>query len=719
MIKRKLTMAILAVAVVCGLAHEASAVVGRTWEMDKKELLSGEMDNLSVTSRGWITLNFKLDKIETEDELTLWSSASDGKGTTYFGTGLNAAIYKLVGDKIEKIDLGAAAAADMIVSAMKCDGKGDLYAAVLPTGRIIKIDSAGKASVFATLPEFYIWQIVFDKTGRIYVATGPAGRVYRLSADGKTSEIVYDSDEDNIVSMEFNDRGDLYFGTSPGAILMKIEAAELAKPKPAVKVVYDFPMSDVRTMQFHNGLLYIGVNKSGDDDEDLYDIIGKSYDYNNDDANNDEMQYQKHSIRVPYGRSEQGVVFSIDERGDVERITGSRRPVVRVRVVGDTVYIAVIGENKVYAYNTETRETSFFKIDEDHAYTFEIVNGKLGIIGTSNPGAVYRVSEMAPAEGVYTSRVMDAGTTAGWGTLRWEGRGGLQFQTRSGDTENPDSTWSEWTAMKAASAPDAPEKIASPSARFIQFRAVWQSADTTLEKISLSYLARNIRPAIAKIMVGKGGNDDEEDNERMRYSRSRMMIDDEEMRGLPIMWMAVDPNGDKLEFDLYYKEEGERSWKKLNFAGPLTKPMFGLDTDLLPSGRYRVKVVASDAPSNPNSGALTREMISDVFVVDHDGPVLGALIAVRKGADTIISCTAVDAIHNVARAEYAIDGRKWQAGNCTDGIFDGKSETVRITLAGLEAGDHTIVVRVYDTAGNVSVRSLIFTVAKQAGPAAK
>ncbi|MFH1550910.1 MAG: hypothetical protein ABIH04_10170 [Planctomycetota bacterium] len=692
MTSRHLTTVLVLAMFLFAAATSVYAVSGRTRRVEGPELLKGDMKNLYTTSKGELRLNFKMEKVESK-ALSLWCSAMDTKGTPYFGTGLKAEIYKLEEGKLVIIDIGDKYLADMVVSTMACDGDDNLYAAFLPSGRIVRVTPEGKAEEFANLPEFYIWQIVFDGNGGMYVATGPAGRIYHIGADG-AKKVVYDSDEDNIVSMAFDNTGDLYFGTSPGAILMKITATELKKEKPAAKVVYDFPMTDVRSMDFQDGVLYVGVNKIGGG--------GASYDYSDEfgESYRAEGEMPIEAFLMGY---EGGIVFRVDDRGDVEGLYNSRNPVTQIRIAGDDLYIAAAGENRIYKYDTGKREQSYFKIEEKQAHTFELNKGRLSVIGTTDPGVIYRVDDRPVQEGVFTSDVLDAGTTVQrWGTLKWESDGELIFQTRSGDTEKPDSTWSDWSEeIKESSS-----AIKSPHARFIQFRVTWAHPEASLKNVDLSYVTRNIRPVITGIIVGKPTSEGLDSD----YSDMRMS-NDEKKPGLPVMWQAADPNGDALEFDVFYKGEKETRWKKANHDDPVPGPAFPLNPDLLPSGKYRVKVIASDKPSNPEGDHLTRELISDVFTIDHDGPAIGELSAqsVKKGISTVTGSLS-DEISDIRRVEYSLDGMEWKAGTCEDGIFDNQTEELKIILEDAAPGEHTIVVRAYDDRDNMTAAHLTFTI---------
>ena len=84
-----------------------------------------------------------------------------------------------------------------------------------------------------------------------------------------------------------------------------------------------------------------------------------------------------------------------------------------------------------------------------------------------------RARRPTPApRGTYESDVRDAGTVATWGVIRWRAaarRRRSRSLTRSGNTATPDETWSAWSTPYTNA--DG-EPIASPKARYLQWRAV-------------------------------------------------------------------------------------------------------------------------------------------------------------------------------------------------------------------------------------------------------
>src|SRR5439155_19454941 len=80
-----------------------------------------------------------------------------------------------------------------------------------------------------------------------------------------------------------------------------------------------------------------------------------------------------------------------------------------------------------------------------------------------------------------------------------------------------------------------------------------------------------------------------------------------------LAWKADDENDDDLSYDMLYRREGETAWKTLRKG--IAESILVWDTNTVPNGTYFVKVVASDAPSNPLSYALTGELDSAAFEV--------------------------------------------------------------------------------------------------------
>jgi hypothetical protein len=171
-------------------------------------------------------------------------------------------------------------------------------------------------------------------------------------------------------------------------------------------------------------------------------------------------------------------------------------------------------------------------------------------------------------------------------------------------------------------------------------------------------------------------------------------------------WDALDPNGDGLVFDVYYRALDEKRWKLLKKDHEMT--YFAWESEGLADGEYEARVVASDRPDNPAGEADSTEAISEPFFVDNTPPEITNAGASRDGAEHVaVRAEARDARSFLKRAQYMIDAEPWKAIASADGIFDARRETFDFTIDDVDEGEHTIVLRVYDAAGNPQVARMI------------
>ncbi len=124
----------------------------------------------------------------------------------------------------------------------------------------------------------------------------------------------------------------------------------------------------------------------------------------------------------------------------------------------------------------------------------------------------------------------------------------------------------------------------------------------------------------------------------------------------------------------------------------------------MPTGSYRIKLTASDRPSNRPEQALARDRESEPFLVDHGEPRVSAS---RDKAGRIVVSLQDDATR-LTRAAYSLDGAVWTPIFPDDGLFDGPAETITVRLDGLKPGTHLLMIRANDAAGNVGTGDLVF-----------
>ena len=173
-------------------------------------------------------------------------------------------------------------------------------------------------------------------------------------------------------------------------------------------------------------------------------------------------------------------------------------------------------------------------------------------------------------------------------------------------------------------------------------------------------------------------------------------------------WKASDDNLDSLEYSLYFRGIAESDWKLLKEE--LTDTFYTLPAASLPDGAYRLKVVASDAPSNPHDKFLIGELISSPFVITSASPrveiaehsVTGKKAEIRFGARVLTG--------RIATAEFSIDGGEWYLVFPNDGIADSLNEDYRIVTPELPTGEHLVGIRASDGNGNTGTARLVVSI---------
>src|ERR1019366_2373029 len=169
-----------------------------------------------------------------------------------------------------------------------------------------------------------------------------------------------------------------------------------------------------------------------------------------------------------------------------------------------------------------------------------------------------------------------------------------------------------------------------------------------------------------------------------------------------VLWTAEDENDDQLEYAIYFRGENETTWKLLK--DHLDSKFYSWDTTTMPDGAYSLKIVASDALSNPAGEGRTAERVSDRFVVDNTPPVITQLTAEpAAGTGNVrMRFQANASSSSVSRAQYSMDAGDWMLVSPTGGLSDALRENYDFPLQNVAAGEHTITVRVFDQFENVS-----------------
>lgn len=346
----------------------------------------------------------------------------------------------------------------------------------------------------------------------------------------------------------------------------------------------------------------------------------------------------------------------------------------------------------------------------------------LTALATANPGRVIAVGPATQSPATYISAVRDTKSASSWGTIRWESTTGVELFSRSGNTEKPDESWSDWTGPYTHRDGEA---IKSPPARYLQWKAVLTRSAAApapqLSSVTAAYLPRNSRPVVSSITVYPPGvvfqrpfggdeaaiaglDDATADARRPPGDTTTPPAPGRRMyqKGLQTLtWKGDDNDGDRLTYSLQYRREGDSVWHDLKSDWGDTIVVW--DTTSVPDGRYIVRIAASDSPSNPADRALVGDHESGPVEIDNTPPVLTTEINRQNGIHVLVR--AHDAQSAIAKLEYSLGGGRWTMVYPVDGTADSPDERYDIVVA-TEADLARMVIRVFDVQQNVATATV-------------
>ena len=709
------------------------------------DFLKGDVENLSIDARGQLVLGPALELVYETPAPFVWTMIAAPDGAFFLGTGNDGKVYRVGPDGKGALFYSSA---ELEVHALAPAPNGGLYVATSPDGKIYKVDRDGKATTFFAPEDKYIWALAVDAKGNVFAGTGEKGVVYRITPDGKGTPF-YRTKTTHATALAFDKTGNLLVGTGmPGKVIRVDQDGKGF-------VLLDTTFQEIRGLHFDDkGMLFVTA-MNGRTGSSFGPIVPPVLDQQitggagrapvptvtvsaeiTSIAILDTTESNTTTASRDNRNSIKGAVYRIAPDGVWDQVWDSREDVpydVTFDATGAPI-LATGNKGKLYRLEGDPlRPTLLTRAGAQQVTTF-IRNARgQTFFATANPGKLFRLSSERAQRGTYESEARDAQMLATWGSIRWHGSiprdSRIELSTRSGNTETPDETWSAWSPVY--SAPEG-SPIASPKARYLQWRAVLSGKGDgpILTSIAAAYLQRNLRPVVRSITVHAPGivfqkpfttgepelaGFGEQSTPDRRLTNAAQTPQGASSPPLgrrtyqknlqTFVWRADDENDDELVYDVLYRREGETEWTPLRRG--VDEAIFVWDTTTVPNGTYFVRIVASDGPSNPAGTALSGERDSTAFQIDHTPPAI-AVSGVRVNAGrTVVSFTVADADSPISRVEYSRDGGlRWTAVFPVDGIADSKSERYELTLDGV-LGESGITIRASDSMNNTDTTHVV------------
>ncbi|HEX6463223.1 MAG TPA: hypothetical protein VFZ98_02165, partial [Vicinamibacterales bacterium] len=513
----------LRVALVVAASTFLSASTPTFWTVSTQaDFLKGDVTHLSIDADGRVFLGPATSQLAETSAPFLWTLVAGADGSLFAGTGNEGKVLKISRDGKTSDFFDAP---EMEIHALAPAPNGGLYVASSPDGKIYRVSADGKSTPFFDPEDKYIWALAVAPDGTVFAATGQKGNIYRITPDGKGT-LFYKTNTTNVVSLAIDKSGNVIAGTeSPGRIF---RVDKTGKPF----VLLDSPFKEIHALKIAaDGTIYATAFSGTPGGEDRGAPAVPTAPETPPPAR----------APVPSVSAEITAITVVDQAaglaaagpGREARSHNAKGAIYRIRPDGlwDTLWEALddwpfdlliendgallVGtgkEGKIFRLSGDPARATLLARVEARQVTSLMRESSGGIVAaSSNPGKVFALAGTRSTTGAYESDIRDAGTVATWGEIRWRasGRPGeVEITTRTGNTATPDETWSPWSKPYTTS---TGERISSPNARYLQWRAAFKSAagsgseGPVLTSVTAAYLPRNLRPVVLSITVHPPG----------------------------------------------------------------------------------------------------------------------------------------------------------------------------------------------------------------------
>jgi len=518
-----------------------TGVESSAWQVsDFKEFLKGRLTGVSISMDGQLGLAPQAKMVFNPDEALALSLVADRQHNLYVGTGHQGKVFRVTAGGKSSLFFKTQ---EPDVFALAVGPDGDLYVGSSPEGKVYRVDANGKSSVFYDPTTKYIWAMVFDSEGRLYIATGDQGQILQVDRSGK-GKVFFDSNQTHIMCLTFDRHNNLLAGSVPDGLVYRIA------PDGKAFVIYQADLPEIHDLVVGpQGEIYASaLGSPGQRGVPMMlmpqtpemalpaQVVTVTADTENGVAADDKVPEQ--NLRKPVPPTEKkrvapsfihpgpnvatpgglamprgkGELIRISPTSAVETLWNSNsESAYGLAVVGKKIIFSTDSDGQIFELDPSQFGDNLTLLTETHeSVATRLMSEENNLyIATSNVAKLFRMSDISEREGTYESPVNDTNFISRWGVISWRGEvpagSSIELYTRSGNFKRPDQTWSDWAGPYRN---QDGSRITSPSARYVQWKAVFRGTATarpSLDEVSVAYLNQNLPPEIESFNVSNAG----------------------------------------------------------------------------------------------------------------------------------------------------------------------------------------------------------------------
>lgn len=712
------------------LAVSAGAGKPGRWEFDDRaSYAKSRIDGLEVTHDGRLKPGVShIGRGIPADYI--WSIAEFGDDV-FLGTGDGARIFHVSGadfaayQRNDTTGITVAWEGDGLeVYAMAAPDASTLVAGISPLGRIMFFDRTGgelAARDTVVLADSYVWRIL-PVGDDLWIATGSSdvnagGAIYRYR-DGEL-QLVYRSTDGHVLAVA-ESGGRIYAGTEGvGGVVIAID--NIRGRKPDASIIFDPAEAEILDIVAgEEGAVYV-LTSGGTASRPM--ILPNVPEVEGEEGGENGEPMPPVAPRAVGGKSYSATIYRIDKSGKAEEwiLAASR---VRTAFRGPYgLLVGTAAQGNVYRVDQRMKSTLLLGLDEKNVLTLS-----RNYIGAGHPATLYKMKPST--EGAYwRSEPLDADGRTTWGVVTFESQGDWEVRTRSGNSKEPNESWSGWSLPIRATG----GRIESPSARYLQFEATSPrpEAQDFIARLAISYQILNRAPRVNSVNVRKVSFDESAVGKLRRGGPLGQIVSQlfQSTKNLPkeknggadgpiiedflqpfaglwqVEWEAEDPDGAMLSARIEVVDEV--TGKAVVVAADFDGNLYLLNTKNFPDGDYRVRVTVTDEADGSIGGAMEASDQTVDFRIDNSTPAVELRSAKQSSGEVLVEGIARDELGYVAALYYFDDEGQWESFLPDDGISDQPEESFRFVRIS-KPEKQSLIVKAVDQNGNVGFARIYY-----------
>ena len=413
-----------------------------------------------LSSEGTLRLSRQVRLLANLQAMNVWDLVEDKAGNLYAATGDEGKLWRITSDGKSSV---VYASNDSQILCLAQGPDGAIYAGTGPGGKVIRVTAEGTRVLTDEL-DSYVWALVYDPgTKTLFAGAGPKGRIYQVGMDGK-AHVYYQTKQEHILCLAAGTKGALYAGTDKGGLVYRVTPSAETGGAGKGFVLFHAPQSEVRSLLVTDDALYAGTssptrrpglnNKPATTQGERRGVsppweIPNHMQFT---SVNDDSELLAQGAPAPaMPPAGDNSVYRIAPDGTVREVFHDKVLMLRLLKNNGKLLVATGMHGQLFEIDEATKEKSeIARLDNGQIHCLLKRQDGSIVLGTGDPGKLYVLENRYTAKCTVTSDVLDAKIISKWGALTWKANKPpgttVSVAVRSGNTSEPDDTWSAWSA---------------------------------------------------------------------------------------------------------------------------------------------------------------------------------------------------------------------------------------------------------------------------------